>query len=785
MVPVVVQISVRDLIGFALRSGDLVRDFVTASRAVEGTRGHQYVQGHRPEGYEAEVRVSFLYESDPVSLEITGRADGVLLDDDGLLVEEIKTTYGALDRDREDNPHHWAQAKTYAYILAVLHEVPTVDVQLTYVQLGSSELLEDRRTFPLAELATYFEEIVARYLKWERAYRHYCHERDLSIADLDFPFPHFRPGQEELSACLADTIAADGRLFAEAPTGIGKTISVLFPAVKAIGAGQAQKIFFLTAKTSGRAVAEKAIDDMRRTGLKFKSVTLTARDRICFNARDGRPCDVQTCEYARGYYDRINDAIDEAFALTAATRSAIETVARKHMVCPFELGLDLSLWADAIICDYNYVFDPKAYLRRYFLDARGDYVFLIDEAHNLVERARDMYSAELHKTDILKLKKALAGDHPHLAKALDAINSYLLDLSKRCEDEGDGQSWLSRESPEDLLYLLERLRAILEPILSRNRPTPYHQDLLECFYNAVGFLRVAEAFDERYVTCAERSGRDLRLRLYCLDPSIQIREALKRGKTAAFFSATLTPLDYFRDLLGGDRGDFTVALGSPFPDEHLALLVADHIDTTYRGRQFSFDEVAQSIAATVRARRGNYIAYFPSYRYLEEVYSRFLSAAGSVRTLVQRRRMSEAEREQFLTCFADDNSETVVGFAVMGGIFGEGIDLVGERLVGAIIVGVGLPQICLERDLIRGYFDERSLSGFAYAYTYPGMNRVLQAAGRVIRSDADRGLILLIDRRFGQEQYRELFPGHWNNPNSTRGSDQISAVATAFWKNSQ
>ncbi len=780
MQPVLVQVSVRDLIGFALRSGDLGSPFVTAKRAVEGTRGHQYVQGLRPDGYESEVAVSFRYEADPVSLEISGRADGVLLDGDGLLVEEIKTTYGPFDAGRGDDPLHWAQARIYGYILGVQHGVSEVDVQLTYLQLGSSEIREDRRTFEIGELAGFFEEVVTRYLRRERAYREHCWKRDRSIEGLRFPFPSFRPGQEELSACVADTVAARGRLYAEAPTGIGKTISVLFPAVQAVGEGRVEKIFYLTAKTSGRAVAEKAFADLRGAGLEFKSVTLTARDRICFNARGGRPCDQETCQYALGYYDRVNDAVDEALSLGAATRTAIEEVARRHTVCPFELSLDLSLWADAIICDYNYVFDPKAYLRRYFLDTRGKYLFLVDEAHNLVERARDMYSAELKRSEFRRLKRTLGGDHPHLAKALADIDSCLRGVAERCEQEGDGENWLDREKPEDLPYLLERFNAIAEPLLARSRAAPYGGDLLDCYFTAAGFLRVAELFDERYVTCAELSGRDLSLRLYCIDPSAQIRAALKRGRSAAFFSATLTPLDYFRDLLGGDRHDFTLSLPSPFPREHLALLLADHIDTTWRGRGSSYGDVAESIAAAAMQRRGNYIAYFPSYKYLEEVYGRFPGGPG-IRTLVQRRGMSEAEREQFLAVFDSDNRETVVGFAVMGGIFGEGIDLVGERLVGAVIVGVGLPRICLERDLIRGYFDERNLPGFAYAYTYPGMNRVLQAAGRVIRGEADRGLILLVDRRFSQEQYRELFPAHWNRPDRTRGADRIRQAAGGFW----
>ena len=781
MIPELIPISVRELIEFAMRSGNLDSAFVNTARAVEGTRGHQYVQSLRPAEYQSEVAVSFVYQSDPVSLEISGRIDGILHDTNSLMVEEIKTTYSRLDQHSHENPRHWAQAKIYGYILAVQFELTQIDVQLTYLQLETKELFEKRCTFSLEELALFSEEIITRYIRWEYKYREYCWNRDQSISQLNFPFPKFRLGQEELSDSVADTITAERRLYAEAPTGIGKTISVLFPSVKTISSGQIDKIFYLTAKTSGRGIAEKAFTDLRGAGLKFKSVTLTARDRICFNSRDGHPCDTETCEFAIGFHDRINKAVEEAFGTDAATRTVIEKIARKHTVCPFELSLELSVWADAIICDYNYAFDPKSYLRRHFLDQKNNYVFLVDEAHNLVERARDMYSAEITKNDILALKKELGKNHPHLAKALTAINAYLLDVCKRCENEGDGKSWLANEKPDDLLYLLERFQSIAEAILSKNSVGSYRTKLLELFFVTVGFLRVADLYDERYVTYAEKTGRNLRMRLYCLDPSVQIRNSLTRAKSAIFFSATMAPIEYFRDLLGGDRDDFTVSIASPFPTENLALLVADHIDTSYKGRRYSYDEVAHSIAVTIQEKRGNYIAYFPSYQYLEEVSERFRAIAKNTRVMIQRRQMSEIEREEFLSVFADDNVDTVVGFAVMGGIFGEGIDLVGERLVGAIVVGVGLPQICLERDLIRRYFDDQNESGFAYAYTFPGMNRVLQASGRVIRSEQDRGLIMLIDRRFGQEQYRELFPAHWTNPKFTRGSDQISQQTSMFW----
>lgn len=780
------QTSVRDLVAFCLRSGDLGSSFVSAQRAVEGTRGHQYVQDQRPPEYRSEVSVRHRVEDNDsdLCLDVVGRVDGVLHEGDELLVEEIKTTYGNLDDGRPDNPHHWAQAKVYAHILALELQPAKIEVQLTYVQLASGEMHEDRREFTLEELEAFFLDLAQRYLQWARTWHVWCAQRDASIETLPFPFPEFRPGQHELTEAVLETLVSEGRLFAQAPTGIGKTVSVLYPAVKALGEGEVEKVFYLTAKTSGRTVAEKAVQDMREQGLRIKSCTITARDRICFNAHDGKPCDAETCEFALGYYDRINDAISDTFATQDEfNRATIEAAARKHQVCPFELGLDLSLWSDVLICDYNYVFDPKAYLKRYFLDAGGNYGFLVDEAHNLVDRARDMYSAQIRRSEVRAVIKILGQDLPAVRHALGALDHYFKGQIQRCADEGTGEGWLDRQPPETLQPLLQRVQAEIEPVLSRNRLTAWKDALTDLFFTILAFLRVYDLYDEHYVTYGEKRGQgDLILRLYCLDPSSRIREACKRGRSATFFSATLTPVDYFRRLLGGERTDYTLELDSPFPQENLLVMVADQIDTSYRGRGMSYDDVARAIAAAVGGRRGNYMVYFPSYKYLQEVLPRFEAVAPrNTLVMMQVPRMTERQKEQFLDVFHVDNPETVVGFAVMGGIFGEGIDLVGERLVGAIVVGVGLPQIGLERDLIKGYYDEHESAGFAYAYTYPGMNRVLQAAGRVIRSDIDRGLILLIDKRFSREDYRELYPAFWSAPRFTRSTEEIDTAVQMFW----
>ncbi|NKB66243.1 MAG: ATP-dependent DNA helicase [Candidatus Latescibacteria bacterium] len=778
-----IKISVRHLVGFVLRSGSLGGGgFGSSNRLVEGTRGHQRIQKSRPEGYQIEVPVKHLVEVEGLGLEINGRIDGLMEDEGQIVVEEIKTTESELDSERPDNAAHWAQAKVYAYILAVQNDLDEVSVQLTYVQLGTFETLEDRRRFDLDELDQFFADMVERYLEWARIYHEWCPVRDQSIATVDFPYPEYRPGQRHMAVAAYRTIEARGRLFAQAPTGIGKTVSSLFPTIKAMGQGHVEKIFYLTAKTVGRTVAEKALDDLRQGGLRLKSLTLTARDRICFNPMGGRSCDPEQCEFAIGYYDRVNDALKAIFEADDFTRQRIEEVARQYQVCPFEFSLDLSLWADAIICDYNYVFDPRAYLKRFFLDNSGDYVFLIDEAHNLVDRAREMFSARLDRLTVLGLRRQVKADHATLGRRLERINTCMRDMGKRCEEGPEGAHWVDKEAPFRLVDLVERFTDEAEEVLARNTPSPYFEDLLEFYFEAVAFGNIAELYDERYVTYVEKEDRDVMVRLFCLDPSELIRQALKRGIAAVFFSATLTPLPYFREILGGEEEDRLLGLDSPFPRQHLHLLVADHIGTTYKARQHSYGDVAEAIGQAAGQRRGNYLAFFPSYRYMEEVAERFGQVYPGVEVLVQKSGMSESERDDFLAVFAADNDDTMVGFAVMGGIFGEGIDLVGERLVGAFIVGVGLPQVGLERNLIRSYFDEQGRDGFEYAYTFPGMNRVLQAAGRVIRSAEDKGVVLLIDQRFGQRRYQRLFPPFWHGALRARSAEGVAKAVEVFWQ---
>ena len=770
------SIGVRELVEFVLRSGDLKVEFTGASRAVDAIKLHQKIQYSRPAEVAAEVAITHRVETPDLVLDITGRIDGVSKGGAVPVIDEIKTTRRNPEEClREENPLHWGQGKVYAFLYAAEHDLADIGVQLTYARLETGAFRETRRYFTRIELQLFFEDLVGRYLQWATLITHWQRRRDDAIRGLGFPFHDYRPGQREMVDAVTQTILAGGRTFIQAATGIGKTMAVLFPAVHGIADRACAKIFYLTARTTGRLAAEKALDEMRKHGLRLKHLSLTAKEKACFNP--DRACSPDECEFARGHYDRLPAARRALFARDAWTREAVADAARQFRVCPFEYSLDLSLWADLIVCDYNYAFDPKAYLRRFFLEQTGDYVFLVDEAHNLVDRSREMFSAELRKQPFLDLRRAVKGVLPAVYRSLGRINTWMRTARKGMEAAGAPTA--ERSAPEELYPLLRDFMAAAEKWLEKNLDSDFREDLLECYFESGGFLRVADQFDDAYATIYEPLSKDLRLKLFCIDPSRQMGDALNRCRSAVFFSATLTPLDYFRTMLASESAE-TLSLPSPFPAENLAVFVADRLSTYYRHRDRTKAEVARVLRRLVQPRAGNYLLFFPSYQYLRMVLADFQAAGPDIDVVVQEPGMGERQRESFLARFETDNPRTLVGFAVMGGIFGEGIDLVGTRLSGAAVVGVGLPAVGLERELIREYFAERLDQGFEYAYMYPGINRVLQAAGRVIRSETDRGVVLLVDQRYGSGHYRALLPDSWN-PVRVRQHDQLAAELGRFW----
>jgi DNA excision repair protein ERCC-2 len=651
-----------------------------------------------------------------------------------------------------------------------------VDIQLTYCQLTTGETHELRQAIAMDALERFMRGLIEDYIHWANRLEQWRRRRNQSIMDLALPFPDFREGQRPMAVAVYRAIQSEGRAMIQAPTGIGKTMAALYPSVKALGEELTAKIFYLTARTTGRQAAERTLEILRANGLRLKSLSLTAKEKICPHPEAA--CMPEECPRARGHYDRMKSARAAAFEEDGLTRDTVARLAEDFTVCPFEFSLDMALWMDAIIGDYNYAFDPRVYLRRFFGEDSEAYTFLVDEAHNLVDRSREMFSAVLHKQPFLDLRRALKEDHRPLYRAMGRINSWMVSTRRDCIAAGGEAA--TPTLPDDLLPPLLSFHRLAEKWLVKNKPAPWKEDLLQRFFDVSTFLRVADRFDSSYTTCTYSDGKDLQVKLFCLDPADQMAEALQRCRSAIFFSATLTPFAYFNELFGGNEETAFLRLPSPFPPENLCLIVEERISTYFRDREQTKHRLAEAIGHLVRGRRGNYLAFFPSYAYLTMVHDVFRTAHPEIPTIVQSREMDEAARETFLDHFVEDNPGTLVGFVVMGGIFGEGIDLVGRRLSGAAIVGVGLPGICMERDLIRDHFEAKLQAGYDFAYRYPGFNRVLQAVGRVIRTPRDQGSVLLVDSRFATRRYQDLFPIEWR-PVRPRSGRPVTSLLETFW----
>lgn len=780
------KLSVHQMVEFALKSGSLDDSFVSmsSSRAVQGTRAHQKLQKQRKQelgdNYISELSLSFSLEKDGIDFLIEGRADGIILAEDITIVEEIKSTYCPLEHiDMDFNLLHWAQAKVYAYIYAVQNSLDFISVQLAYYNLDSEEVKVMNIKFEAEELRDFFEGLINKLWDWYKFIQSNIESRNQSISKLQFPFEGYRKNQREFAVAVYKTINEGSSIFAQAPTGTGKTISTMFPAVKALGEGHISKIFYLTAKTITRQVAEDTIKLLMQKGLKAKSVIITAKDKICFEKESS--CKAEECIYAKGYFDRIDDAVKDILTKEGVLSGAvIEEYAKKHEVCPFEFSLDLSLWVDIIICDYNYAFDPRAHLRRYFGDGNESssdkqYALLIDEAHNLVDRSRSMYSAAISKSAILEQKRYFKDINKHIYKILTEINKYFVEYKKSMEDKVQ----VTKELPKELCKRLRKLVTYYEELLQQSSVT-LSEEALQLYFDTLFFLKISELFDEHFV-CLTENNRDLTVKLYCIDASQLLKEKILKAKSAVFFSATLLPMQYYVHLLGGDDSSYTMRMASSFPRKNLGLCIAKGISTRYKDRENSIKQVAECINSSVKHKKGNYLVYCSSYLYMQDILKVFEEYNNDYDIIVQNQDMSEIHKEEFLQSFQGDRKKTMIGFAVMGGMFSEGIDLTGDRLSGAIIVGVGLPQLCLERDVIKDYFDEQKGVGFDYAYKFPGMNKVQQAAGRVIRTEQDKGIVVLIDDRFDQIGYKKLFPKEWEGHVVAGNISRLDEFVASFW----
>ena len=942
-----IRISVRNLVEFILRSGDIDRGGgkIESDAMAAGARMHRYLQSKGGSSYHSEVFLSrsfsFPEKEGEISerdftLTVEGRADGIISGEDRFTIDEIKGVFREVKDLTDPVPVHEAQARCYAYLfLRDLREkhpeacggentedrrsggaaqetsrgkkkggkekkekrppmeidgtnlsagaLDFITVQMTYVNLETSEIRILRQRASFEELETWFFGILSQYRKWAEFQIVHKSIRQASIRTVEFPYP-YRKGQRDLVAAVYQTIRRKKKLFIQAPTGSGKTLAAVFPAVRAVGEGYGDRIFYLTARTITRTVAEESFSLLQKNGLIFPVVPITAKEKICpmlrekegFDAakgpedieekeenedikgiqaiegiegiegikgiketgntpqafreaesRSGPPCSPKTCSYAKGHFDRINDAVYEMITEgTSFQREDILAQAEKWKVCPFELSLDLTLWLDGVICDYNYLFDPTAKLNRFFgQDQKGDYIFLIDEAHNLVDRGRDMYSADLSKEEFLELKGKLKHHPaPDLLRGLNACNRFLLEEKKKYLSEAAGMRVLEGlgEFPTRLLNLCASIEKYLENPLSAS----VSDDLLAFYFRLLSFIGAQERITDKYMIYEEMLENGIfSIRIFCVDPSADLEACMGQGRAAALFSATLLPVNYYKSLLSTREDDYAVYASSTFDPGRRKILIGADTSSRYtlRGPD-QYRRMAEYIKRTVHARPGNYMVFFSSYRMMEDVADVFSQISGQaqgeeISMLLQKKRMSEKEREDFLLAFSerekeDDNgvgissggkereeippdrqrsqsaetprlqkkcTRTLVGFCVMGSFFSEGIDLKKDSLIGAVVVGTGLPQVGNERELLKHYYEGKGKDGFFYSYICPGMNKVLQAAGRVIRTEEDAGVIVLLDERFTQSVYRSMFPREWTDTKICT-LDTVDGELQDFWK---
>ncbi|MDE6529951.1 MAG: ATP-dependent DNA helicase [Lachnospiraceae bacterium] len=853
----------------------------------EGSRLHRMIQGGAGENYASEVLLKYQYVTERYTIKIEGRADGIIFEGrrridgelqsqlpavnpqwtedeeyDQITIDEIKCVAKKLEYMKAPVPVHLAQAKVYAYIYALQKQLPMIRVRMSYCHFETEEIRYFFEEYTFSALETWFEDLMREYKKWADFQLEWEDIYKSSVRAAEFPFP-YREGQRELVVSVYQTIKESKKLYIEAPTGVGKTISTIFPALKAAGEGMAGKIFYLTAKTITRTVAEDTFELLRGRGLQCKTVTLTAKEKIC--PMEEVECNPLACPYAKGHFDRINDALYDIITHEDRfSRTVIMEYAVKHQVCPFEFSLDISLFADGVICDYNYVFDPHASLKRFFSEGmKGDYIFLIDEAHNLVERGREMYSASICKEDILALRKqikdvmSISGQKVsskksvirqeslfsekefqkgitedisrqgftknlplnRIAKSLDHLNKYLLELKRECEN------YIELEDVSDLIRITERLYTTIGSYLEEEDERPVRKAILELYFEVGHFLMIYEKMDENYRPyCELREDGHFVVKLFCVNPREKLKECMIKGRSSILFSATLLPIQYYKKLLGGEPEDYEIYARSTFDRRRMGLFIAKDATSKYtRRNDMEYHKIAAYIYEIFRAKPGNYMVFLPSHVFLEHVYDIFCRSfyeEGSMECIVQHERMDEQMREEFLRKFSDEGEaekewkddgdvstegragmgqptalagkeiflqkkegrkKGLIGFCVLGGIFSEGIDLRQDSLIGSIVIGPGLPQVCNEREILKDFFDDEEHDGYDYAYRFPGMNKILQAAGRVIRTAEDVGVVVLLEERLLNRSYQRIFPREWSDYETTTNT-AVADKLVSFWK---
>ena len=745
-----IKLSVHDLVEYSERSGDIDDRFTdTFDRAKEGQKIHKMIQKEYDVGFLPEITLKnkTLYKS--VNYIVEGRADGIGIKNGKTLIDEIKSTTRELDElEYNSNRYHWAQVKCYGYFYALDNDLEDIDLQLTYYQTDTKQIKFIKKNFSFEELKEFYFSLLEKYSMFTEIITKHMISRDESIQNLAFPYPAFREGQRYLSQNVYSAIKKNVNLIAEAATGIGKTVSTIFPSIKAMGEDLTDKIFYLTAKSTLKKSCNDQLYLMKQKGLVIKSVEIIAKNKVCINKEV--KCNPDDCEFAKGHYDRVNNCIiDMLKNEDIIVEEIIKKYAFKYKVCPLELELDLSNFSDIVICDYNYVFDPIVVLKRFFEIPYLRMTLLVDEAHNLVSRGRDMYSHALSFNQIMD-----ASDSLSLEKNEKNIKKNLKKIAQQIFDESMNEDVKTSSSLSvELLEMCLKAKESMRKFLVEDKGKKYYDKILETYFELNKFLKISDYYDDSFVTLIKKENDDTIYNIMCLNTHNIFKRILKKCNCTVFFSATLSPINYFADVLGMDEF-YNIRLESPFPKENLKVHIVN-ISTRFKDRNDTKYNIA-SVLSTINKKKGNKLIFFPSYSYLQTIFD-----ICDFDVLIQEKTLTEMERLEFLSRFTTNSN--IMAFCVLGGVFSEGVDLSGDRLNTVAVISVGLPGISVENDLIKKYFDDNDKNGFDYAYVYPGMNKVHQAGGRLIRTDTDTGELFLIDDRFNTYPYLSLLPRNWKN----------------------
>lgn len=772
-----IKITAKSIVEFLYSGGDLSGEFQSNKRALEGTEAHQHLQAKYKEEDKKEVSVETLFDVDNYSFHITGRMDGLLLEDKKLIIEEIKSTKVDLSlMEIDTRPEHLMQAKMYAYMYLIKNNLRSINVRLTYITVAEFKTKSFNKRYNKTQLTNFFESTLVKYVEWLKIYDAHQDSKISSIEGLNFPFDEYREGQYNFMGAIYQALITKDILYSSAPTGIGKTVASLFSALKTIK-NPLEKIFYLTAKNAGKAIVVDTVELLKESGLKCKTTVINSKETMCL--MDKVDCDPEICPYSKGYFNREREAVNDIFVHTDVfTKPLITDYAKYHNICPHEFSLTLSNYSDIVVCDYNYAFDPRVHLIRYFDDDYFSPKLLVDEAHNLIDRTRSMYSAKLNLDTLISLRKVTSKVKPSPKTHINKLIKYIEEYSEEIELDKT-IFYYQNEIDYELLSLVEKIILKLDRLLSENKKIVNRDKILDGYFELTQFNRIADFYNSNYRYIFEKNYDSISVSLSCLDASEFILDIIKKRVSGiAFFSATLSPVDYYAKLITAGVGK-SKKIPSPFKQENLGVFVVDNISTRYRDRPKSIPGVIDTIYNMISGKVGNYIVFFPSYQYLNMVLDEFSNDDYEI--FVQERSMRFNDRKSTLDSFTKVGQKTKIAFFVLGGSFSEGIDYIGDMLSGVLIVGVALPQFNKYNQLLSSHFDDVFGEGFDYAYTYPGMNKVIQAVGRVIRTENDRGIAILIDDRYTNYKYLGLYPKNWSHYKIVNDQDKLEHLIDKFF----